>query len=168
MVVEELVAQGMKPEDINTADRVVIIEDKEVCRGCYLSSMLLGGTDNSRYFQLKNNMTKGTNDYQNTIVEAMRLLTDYVPPPRLQRVHNPDVEGLAFIHGEGGTSHGLKSKGEAECWHCGRPHLKNECPEPKLLNMGIQNLNIDDCSKDHNLFLADDGYGLVQKQAKGV
>jgi hypothetical protein len=63
---------------------------------------------------------------------------------------------------------GSKSKGEVECWHCGGPYFKNECPELKLLDMGIQNLNIDNCSKEHNLFSADNGYGLIQKQAKGV
>jgi hypothetical protein len=42
------------------------------------------------------------------------------------------------------------------------------CPELKLLDTGVQNLNIDDCSEEHSLFLADDGYGLIQKQAKGV
>ncbi len=38
-------------------------------------------------------------------------------------------------------------------------------------DMGAQNLNSKDCDKEHNLFLADGGYGLVQilqKQAKGV
>ncbi len=83
-------------------------------------------------------------------------------------MRDPDSEGLAFIQGEGGTSRGPKSKGEVECWHCGGPHFKNKCPELKLLDTGIKNLNIDDCSKEHNLFLADDGYGLIQKQVKGV
>jgi hypothetical protein len=134
--------------------------------------MLLRGADNGRYFQLKvdlsNDMTKGADNYPKTIVETMRLLTNYVPPPRLQRVRNPDGEGLAFIQGEDGTSRGPKSKGEIECWHCDGSHFKSECPELKLQDTSIQNLNIDDCSKEHSLFLADDGYGLVQKQAKGV
>jgi hypothetical protein len=64
LVAAELVAQGMKPKDVDTADRVVIIKAKEVCHKCYLLCMLLRGTDNSRYFQLKvdlsNDMTKGT------------------------------------------------------------------------------------------------------------
>ena len=117
-----------------------------------------------------NDMTKGADNYPKTIVETMHLLANYVPPPRLQRVRNPDGEGLAFIQGEGGTLrlHGLKSKGEVKYWHCGGPHFKSECPELKLLDKGIQNLNIDDCSEEHSLFLANDGYGLVQKQAKGV
>ncbi len=62
------------------------------------------------YFQLKvdlsNDMTKGTNNYPKTIVETLHLLSDYVPPPRLQRTHNPDGEGLAFIQGDSGTSRG--------------------------------------------------------------
>jgi hypothetical protein len=42
------------------------------------------------------------------------------------------------------------------------------CPELKLLNTGVQNLNIDDYKEEHNLFSAEDGYRLIQKQAKGV
>ncbi len=63
-------------------------------------------------------------------------------------MRDPDGEGLAFIQGEGGTSRGLKSKGEVKYWHYGGPHFKSECPKLKLLDTGIQNLNIDDCSKD--------------------
>ena len=67
LVAAELVAQGMKPKEVDTADCVVIIKAEEVCCKCYLSCMLLRGTDNSRYFQLKvdlsNDMTKGTNNY---------------------------------------------------------------------------------------------------------
>ncbi len=36
------------------------------------------------------------------------------------------------------------------------------------MDKDVQNFNINDCDKEHNLFLAYDGYGLVQKQAKGV
>jgi hypothetical protein len=174
LVATELVAQGVRPEVVDSADRATIIKAKEVCRECYLLCMLLRGADNGRYFQLKvdllNNMTKGTDNYLKTIVKTICLLTDYVPPPRLQlqRVRDPDGKGLAFIQGEGGTSRGPKSNDEVECWHCGGLHFKSECPELKLLDTGIQNLNINDCSKEHNLFSANDGYGLVQNQAKGV
>jgi len=172
LVATELVAQGVRPEDSDSADRAAILKAKEVCRECYLLYMLLRGADNGRYFQLMvdmlNDMTKGAGNYPKTTVETICLLTDYVPPPRLQRVRDPDGEGLVFIQSEGGTSRGPKSKGEVECWHCGGPHFKSECPELKLLDTGVQNLNIDDCSDEHSLFLADDGYGLVQKQAKGV
>jgi hypothetical protein len=47
-------------------------------------------------------------------------------------------------------------------------HYKNECPKLRVLDAGIQNFNIDDCNEEHNLFSANDGYRLVQKQAKGV
>ena len=160
----------MRPEDIDSANRVAIIKAKEVCRECYLSCMLLRGADNGRYFQLKvdllNDMTKGTDNYPKTIVKTMRLLTDYVPLPRLQRVRDPDGEGLAFVQGEGRTLRGPKK--DIKCFHCDGPHYKSKCPDLKLLDAGVQNLNIGDCSEAHSLFSADDGYGLVQKQAKGV
>jgi hypothetical protein len=119
LVAAELIAQGMKPEEVGTADCTEIIKAKEVCSECYLTCMLLRGADNGQYFQLKvdlsNDTTKGTNNYPNTIVETMRLLTDYAPLQRLQRVCNPDGEGLAFIHGEGGAPRGPRSKGEVKC-----------------------------------------------------
>jgi hypothetical protein len=138
--------------------------------------MILRGTDNSWYFQLKvdqlNDLMKGTNNFPKMIVNTVCLLTNYVAPPRLQRAHNPDGEGLAFAQGEGGAPCGPKrddtNKGKVNCWHCGGPHYKSECPELKALDKGIQNFDIDDCDKEHNLFSAGDGYRLVQKQAKGV
>ncbi len=36
LVAAELVSQGMKPEEVNTADRAVIIKAEEVCHKCYL------------------------------------------------------------------------------------------------------------------------------------
>ena len=132
--------------------------------------MLLRGADNGRYFQLKvdllNDMTKGTDNYPKTIVETMRLLTDYVPPPRLQHMHDPNGEGLAFVQGKGGMLHSPKK--DIKCFHCNGPHYKSKCPELKPLDAGIQNLNFDDCIEEHSLFSANDGYGLVQKQGKGV
>ena len=78
--------------------------------------MVLRGANNDRYFQLKvdlsNDMTKGTNNYPKTIVDTMRLLTDYIPPPRLQRMLDPDGKGLAFIQGEVGAPRGLRSNGK--------------------------------------------------------
>ena len=78
-------------------------------------------------------------------------------------MHDPDGERLAFIQGKGGASRGPKrdstNKGKIECWLCGGAHYKNEF---------VQNLNVDDCDEEHNLFSAGDGYGLVQKQAEGL
>ena len=53
LVAMELVAQGMKPQDINTADCADVKKAEEVCRKCYLSCMLLRGANNSWYYQLK-------------------------------------------------------------------------------------------------------------------
>ena len=73
---------------------------------------------------------------------------------------------MAFIQSDPGMPWGPKK--DVKCFHCNGPHYKADCPELKLLESGIQNLNIDDCKEEHNLFSADDGYGLVQKQVKGV
>ena len=133
--------------------------------------MLLRGANNGRYYQFKvglsNNTTKGIDNYPKMMGETMRMLTDYVPPPRLQRVRDPDGEGLASVQGEGGALRGPKK--DIKCYYCKGPHYKSECPKLKLLDAGIQNLNVDDwCDEEHNLFSDNDGYGLVQKQAKGV
>ena len=173
LVATELVAQGVKPEDVATMDCAEIKKVKEVCRNCYLSCMLLRGANNGRYFQLEvdlsNNMMKGTNNFPNTIVKTMCLLTNCTPLPRGKRVHHPDGKGLAFTQGKGGVLRGLKGD-SANKVKIGELHYKNECPELKLLDMGIQNLNMNNCGKEHTLFSANNGYGygLVQKQTKGV
>ncbi len=134
LVAMELVAQGVKPKDVATADQAEIIKAEEVCRECYLSCMLLRGADNGLYFQLKvdlsNDMTKGTNNFPKTIVETMCLLNNYVPLPRLQHAHDPDGKGLAFLQGEGGISRGgprrdNANKGEIKCWHCSGGNYNN-------------------------------------------
>ena len=81
--------------------------------------MLLRGADNGRYYQFKvglsNDMTKGIDNYPKMMGETIRMLTDYVPPPRLQHVRDPDGEGLAFDQGEGGALHGPKK--DIKCYH---------------------------------------------------
>jgi hypothetical protein len=37
LVATELAAQGVRPEDVDSADRAAIIKAVEVCRECYLS-----------------------------------------------------------------------------------------------------------------------------------
>ena len=75
----ELVTQGMRLKDVDSADRVAIIKAEEVCRECYLSCMLLREADNNRYYQFKvdlsNDKTKGINNYPKTMVETMHMLT---------------------------------------------------------------------------------------------
>jgi hypothetical protein len=128
------------------------------------------GADKSLYYQLEvdlsNNMTKGTNNFCKTMVKTMHILTNYVPPPRLQRARDPDGKGLAFVQGKGRALRGPKKDSankEVKCWHCSGPHYKNKCPKLKLLNAGVQNINIDSGNEEHTLFSTDNGYGLVQK-----
>jgi hypothetical protein len=60
------------------------------------------------------------------------------------------------------------SKDEIKCWHCNKMgHYKKYAPNCRL-EVGIQNIKIDKCNKEHTLFSANDGYGLIQKQEKGV
>jgi hypothetical protein len=86
LVAAQFVAQGVSYKDIDTADQEEIVKAKAVCRECYLSCMILCGADNSCYFQLKvdlsYDMTKGTDNFPKTIVDAVCLLTGYVAPPR--------------------------------------------------------------------------------------
>ncbi len=177
LVVTQLVEQGVKLENINTVDPKEITKVGEACRKCYLLCMLLHGTNNGWYFQLKtdlsNNMIKGSDNFPKMIVETMHLLTNYRSLPKLQRVRNPDDKGLVFVKGKGSTPHSLKrdstNKDEIKCFHYGiMGHYKNVCPNLRALEEGNQNFNIDDCHKEHNLFYANNGYELVQKQEKGV
>ena len=102
----ELEAQGVRPKEVPTAGNVEISKAKATCHKCYLSCMLLSVSHNGRYYQFKldlsNDMTKGANNYPKTIVETMRMFTNYIPPWRLQRMRDPDGEGLAIIQGESG------------------------------------------------------------------
>ncbi len=124
----QLIAQGVKPKDVDTASQDKIKKAKKVGQECYLLCMILHGANNSRYFQLKNNlfndMTKGADNFPKTIVETMLLLTNCNAPPRLQQVRNLANEGLAFVPSEGAMpcapKRGTASKDEIKCWHCNK------------------------------------------------
>ncbi len=53
---------------------------------CYLSCMILQGSDNSRFYRvmtdLQNNMTKVTDNFPKTVIRMTCLLRDYKVPPR--------------------------------------------------------------------------------------
>ncbi len=73
----QLITQGVKPEDVNKADRKEVVKAKETCRECYLMCMLLRSSNNGRYHQLKddlsNDMTKGANDnFQKMMVKTKK------------------------------------------------------------------------------------------------
>jgi hypothetical protein len=55
----------------------------------------------------------------------------------LQRVRDPEGEGLAFVQGKGGALRGPKK--DIKCFHCDELHYKqSECPQLKLLDMGAR------------------------------
>ncbi len=104
LVATPLIVQGVKPKDVNTASQDKIKKAKKVCHECYLLCMILHGANNSKYFQLKNDLsndtTKGADNFPKTIIETMRLLANCKAPPRLQQVCGPDSEGPAFVQGK--------------------------------------------------------------------
>ncbi len=64
-----------------TPDPAILKAAMTTYREQYLSGKVLQGSDNSRYYQLKtdlvNDMTKGMDNYPKTLVDTMRLITDY-------------------------------------------------------------------------------------------
>ncbi len=50
----------------------------------------------------------------------------------------PMTTDLLFVQGNGKVA---APKSEIECWHCSKKgHYKNKCPELQVLDVGIQNL----------------------------
>ncbi len=88
LVATQLVAQGVKPKDVDTTSQDKIKKAKKVCHKCYLSCMILHRANISHYFKLKNdlsnNMTNAANYFSKTIVDTMHRLTNYKASPRLQ------------------------------------------------------------------------------------
>jgi hypothetical protein len=100
-------------------------------------------------------MTKGTDNYPKTIVERMRILNDCKVPSRLQRTPQADGEGMAFVQegGRGGRGGSQSDGGNQLCWHCEKTgHLRKKCPELQQLEIGVDNLNIEDYDNAHALF----------------
>jgi hypothetical protein len=83
--------------------------------------------------------------------------------------------GVAFVQDRKGGAR--KPAGTATpikditCWHCAKMgHYKSGCPLLQGIDQehGVQNLSIKECDKGHNLFSADNGCTLVQKEKTGV
>jgi hypothetical protein len=135
LVRAQLLDQGVAEADLNAPDADKHKKALAVCREAYLSCMILRGSDNSRYYQLKtnlaNDMTKGQDNYPKTIGETTRLLNDYKVPARQQRVKDPNEDGVAFVQ-TGPRKPGANALlvGDVDCWHCGkRGHYCSDCPE---------------------------------------
>jgi hypothetical protein len=89
---KQLIKQGVTVADVDKTtlnDGPNVAEIKKalvVIRECYLSCMILRGSDNSRFYQVKtdlqNDMTKGTNNFPKTVVKMTCLLIKYKVPPR--------------------------------------------------------------------------------------
>ncbi len=148
---EQLIKQGVSAADVNKTvanggpDAAEIKKALVVTCKCYLSCMILRGSDNSRFYQVKtdlqNNMTKGTNNFPKTVVETTRLLSNYEVPPRHVCAREPDSEGMAFVQGAGEKTPAI---GTIDCWHCGKKgHYKTSCLELQI-DKGVQNLSIKD------------------------
>ncbi len=108
---EQLIKQRVSAADVDKTvanggpDMAKIKKVLVVTHECYLSCMILQGSDNSRFYQVKtdlqNNVTKGTDNFPKTVVQTTRLLSDYKVPPRHVCAQEPNSEGVAFVQGAG-------------------------------------------------------------------
>jgi hypothetical protein len=83
---EQLIKQGVSAVDVDKTvanggpNAAKIKKALVVTRECYLSCMILRGSDNIRFYQVKTNlqneMTKGTDNFPKTVVQTTRLLSD--------------------------------------------------------------------------------------------
>ncbi len=172
---EQLIKQGVSVADMDKTvanggpDAAEIKKTLVVTHECYLSCMILRGSDNSRFYQaktfLQNDMTKGTDNFPKTVLQMTCLLSNYKVPPRHVRAREPDSKGVAFMQGAGEKTPVI---GMIDCWHCGKKgHYKTSCPKLQI-DEGIQNLSIKDSVQEHSLFSTDDDYEMLQKEETGV
>jgi hypothetical protein len=104
---EQLTKQGVSAADVDKTianrgpDAAEIKKALVVTHKCYLSCMILRGSDNSRFYQVKtdlqNDMTKGTNNFTKTVVQTTCLLSNYKVPPRHVCAREPDSKGVPYL-----------------------------------------------------------------------
>jgi hypothetical protein len=174
----QLLDQGVSTADVNTPNADKLKKTLAMCYNSYLLCMTLQGSDNSRFYQLKtnlvNDMTKGQDNLPKTIVKMTCLLNNYKVPAKQQHIKGPNNNGVAFVKNTGCTA--LLPVGDILCWHCKKKgHYRSDCHELQVqeINVGFQNLNIDNCEEGHGLFLSkkDKGLAIMQdkeKEEKGV
>jgi hypothetical protein len=141
LVRAQLLGQGVAEADLDAPNANEHKKALAVCREAYLSCMILRGSDNSRYYQLKidlaNDMTKGQDNYPKTIVETTCLLNNYKVPARQQRVKDQNKDGVAFTQtGPGKPGANALPVGDVDCWHCGKKrHYRSSVPSSKYKSL---------------------------------
>jgi hypothetical protein len=99
----QLITLGVTGANLFAPEPAILKASMTTCREQYLSAMVLQGSDNSQYYQLKtdlaNDMTKGTDIYPNTLVDTMRLIMDYKVLPLV--VNSAETAPLAGGSGIG-------------------------------------------------------------------
>jgi hypothetical protein len=74
--------------NLHSPDAVELKKALAVCREKYLLCMILQGSDNSKFYQLKkdmaNSMMMGQDNFPKTIAKMQFLLNDCKMPPRQQ------------------------------------------------------------------------------------
>jgi hypothetical protein len=77
LIKAQLLEQGVLAVDVDMPNADKLKKALVVCCDSYLSCMILQGSDNSRFYQLKtnlaNNMTKGQDNFPKTIVKTRRI-----------------------------------------------------------------------------------------------
>jgi hypothetical protein len=66
-------------------------------------------------------MTKGMDNFPKTMVDTIRLISNYKVPPRLQRAQPGGNVGVAFVQGGLGVKNPAGAATlitEVVCWHC--------------------------------------------------
>jgi hypothetical protein len=104
-------------------------------------------------------------------VETTRLLNNYKVPARQQCVKDPNDDGVAFTQTSprkpGANAPPVR---DVDCWHCRKKgHYRSDCPELQVqeLDVGVQNLHMDDCEEGHGLFSSREDKGLAFAQKGG-
>jgi hypothetical protein len=157
LIKAQLTTQGVTGTDLDSPNPIKLRKALAVCRKEYLSCIILQGLDNIRFYQLKtdlaNSMVMRQDNFPKTIVETQCLLNGYKTPPRQQRVTEPENDKIAFVQGRDCSAPPpIRS---IKCWHCQKKsHYKSNWPKLQVqeLDMGMQNLSINNCKEMHNLF----------------
>ncbi len=121
LIKAQLLEQGVLAAVVDMPNAYKLKKALAVCRDSYLLYMILQGSDNSRFYQLKtdlaNNMTKGQDNFPKTIVKTTHILNNHKVPTSHQRVKDPNNNGVALVQNKGETA--LPPVGDILCWHCG-------------------------------------------------